>query len=161
MSKTRAKRGKYKTKPNIRQMRVVNNILSGKYKTKKDALVAAGYSKKSSSAIVLGRKGVQQYLDKFEHKALSRWKMPIRSKLQNVYLDGLDADKPHGKKKIPDYKIRKEYADTIAEQLGLLNSKKNVGRQQFNFFLVDKESREQLNETFNSIVKDRALNSQL
>ncbi|MBU0598683.1 hypothetical protein KKF61_06925 [Patescibacteria group bacterium] len=146
----------HKTTP--MQKRAVDNLMSGQYKTDKAAIMAAGFSKQSAEkgkSMILKTTGAQKYLENFEQKALDRFGMTLESKLQDVYLDGLDADKPWGKNNIiPDFDVRKKYADRIAEMLGVIETKSKKAAQQFNFFMFDKKERGQFNQMFNKFVRD-------
>ena len=140
------------------QKQAVDNIMSGKFKSKKAALLDAGYAPASANNITqdfLSRKGVQQYIQSFERKAQVRFGMTLDEKIQDVYLDGLDADKPLGKhgEVIQDHKMRKDFADTIQEIRGNLKGKSRANKQIFNFFMVDKESRNNFNKNFESFVR--------
>lgn len=149
------------------QKAAVDNLLSGNYKTKKAALLAAGYSKYTSdnpqliygSAKSEGKLGVKRYLDTFDLKAQARFKQTLKSKLQDVYLDGLEAVKPYGKRGDihPDYSTRLSYEDRIAEMLSLLEPKGagEAGQQVFNFFMLDNKQRNKFNEAFAEFVRKR------
>jgi hypothetical protein len=139
----------------------IENIMSGKFESKKEALMDAGYSEKSAARgglTVLQTKGARNYLENFETKARVKFGMTLESKLQDVYLDGLDADKPWGKNDIlPDFDIRKKYADKIAEMLGVVQSKAKQTGQQFNFFMFGKKERGEFNKLFNQFVRSQSL----
>lgn len=152
---------KRKTKPTPMQKKAIDNVMSGKFKTKKEALLDAGYSESTADTKSVGRivrsAGGQAYLEQFSEKAKARYGMTIESKLQDVYLDGLEADRPWGKNDImPDYKVRKDYADKIAEMLGWIRqtSKSDVT---FNFFMMDKKDRSKFNDMFSDFVRQRSL----
>lgn len=153
---TRLKKGKT---TNL-QKRAVDNIMSGEYKSKSAAMIAAGYSKRVSRtpSQVISSPGVQEYLKNFEQKAVVRFGMSLDQKIMDVYLDGLDADRPLGNLGdiMPDHKVRKDFADTIQESRGMMKSKAKGG-QVFNFFMFDKESRSTFNEVFNSFVREKSL----
>ena len=143
------------------QKKAVDNIMSGKYKSKRKAMRAAGYSDSTSNTpkVFLKEKGVQLYLKRFEQKAVVRFGMSLDDKIQEVYLDGLDADKPLGKHGdvMQDHKMRKEFADTIQETRGMLRSKTKGNTQNFNFFMIDKKNRSNFNEAFNDFVREKSL----
>jgi len=146
------------TKP--MQKQAIDNIMSGKYKSKKRAIMAAGYSESvgNNPHLLLSKKGALQYLENFETKARIKFGVPIESKLQDVYLEGLEADRPWGKNDIiPDYKVRKEYADTISEMLGLVKTKARDTKQQFNYFMLGKKDRDNFNTAFNDFIKEKSL----
>ena len=147
---------KVKTTP--MQKQGVDNIMSGKFKSKGKALIAAGYAPTSVRNVTqsfLSQRGVQLYIKSFEMKAQVRFGMTLDEKIQDVYLDGLDADKPLGKhgETIQDHKMRKDFADTIQEIRGNLKSKTRTNKQVLNFFMVDKESRNNFNKTFENFVR--------
>ena len=150
-----------KVKPTVMQKRAVDNVMSGKFKSKKKAIIAAGYSEQTAinpAQNVFGSRGVEEYLKNFEDKALIKFGMTIDSKLQDVYLEGLDADKPWGKNDIiPDFEARLKYADRIAEMLGLLEGKAKKTAQTFNFFMFDKKERGQFNQLFNKFVRNQSV----
>ena len=102
-------------KPTPLQKMAVDNILSGKFKTKKAAMLDAGYSEPVSgnpSQQLAHRKGVQAYLKSLGGKAISKWGMPIEDKVMDVYMEGLDATRLYGKDAIehPDWGARKSFA---------------------------------------------------
>ena len=133
--------------------------MSGKFKTKRDAMLDAGYSKTVAATKahrLVSSVGGQDHLESFGEKAKIKFGMNIESKLQDTYLDGLDADRPWGKNDlIPDYKVRKDYADKIAEMLGWIRSttKSDV---QFNFFVMDKKDRSKFNRMFSEFVRGKS-----
>ena len=143
------------------QKRAVDNIMSGEFKSKGAAMRDAGFSKSASRnpQTLVRADGVQSYLKNFEAKAVARFNMTLDEKIMDVYLDGLDADKPLGKhgEVIQDHKMRKEFADTIQESRGMMKSKKGGSQQIFNFFMFDKKHRSQFNEAFNSFVREKAM----
>jgi hypothetical protein len=146
------------------QRRAIDNIASGKYKSKKAAMIAAGYSENTAinpTVALLKAKGGQKYLETFDGKALARFDMTLESKLQDVFLDGLEADKPFGRSGgiMPDFEVRLKYADRVAEMIGLLKSKSKDRGQVFNFFMFDKKQRSHFNEMFNDFVKQQSLES--
>ena len=152
---------KHKPKTTPMQKEAVDNIMSGKYKSKKKALLAAGYSENTANnpgKDFIARTGVQKYLASFEKKAVVKFGMSLDQKIQEVYLDGLDADKPFGKNDImPDHRMRKEFADTIQESRGMMRSKGRSKSQTFNFFMFDKESRDKFNDAFNDFVRTKSV----
>ena len=152
---TKIKRGD----PTNLQKKAVDNIMSGKYKSKGAAIRAAGYSAKSAHNphLIVGSEGVQTYIKNFEQKAVVRFGMSLDEKIQDVYLDGLDADKPLGKHGdvIQDHKMRKEFADTIQESRGMMKSKQKGG-QIYNFFMFDKKSRGKFNDAFSNFVRGKS-----
>lgn len=161
MSKMTPQQKPRKRKPSIKQKAGIENIMSGKYKTEKEALMAAGYSEESAKrgkTTVLQTKAAQEYLQNFEEKARARFGMTIESKLQDVYLEGLEADRPWGKKGlIPDFKMRKEYADKVAEMIGFIEAKTKQTGQQVNFFMFDESQRSEFNKMFNQYVRSKSV----
>ena len=151
---------KYKVKTTPLQKKGVDNIMSGNYKSKKDAIKAAGMSDTTAHnpQLFVKQKGVQAYLKTFEQKAVVKFGMSLDEKIMDVYLDGLDADKPLGKhgEVIQDHKMRKEFADTIQESRGMMKSKQG-GAQINYFFMFDKESRSQFNDAFSEYVRGKSL----
>ena len=145
-------------KANPMQKKALDNIMSGKFKTKKAAMLDAGYSESVSATKahrLASSPSGQDHLQNFGEKAKMKFGMTIESKLQDTYLDGLDADRPWGKNDlIPDYKVRKDYADKVAEMLGWIRSttKSDV---QFNFFVMDKKDRSKFNRMFSDFVQGK------
>ncbi len=112
-----------KTKPTFLQVKAVDNVLSGNFKSVAAAMREAGYSESTSFHALekLGRsKGIQAYLKLLGADALKLWGITIEEKVAHVYLDGLDAEKPSRRKDIkqPDWKVRLASADKINEFLG-------------------------------------------
>ena len=145
----------YKIKPTEKQKRAVENILSGRFNSKKAALLDAHYSKKSSenAKLMLEKKGVKQYLAALGNNAKKRWNMEIEDKLLNVYMDGLDAEKPYGKdaQLHADHPTRLKFADRLSEFFGWRDQEgkapvSSPKMNQFNFFSTPKEEREAFDE---------------
>ena len=119
------KKSIYNVKPTARQKRAIDNILSGGFKTIASAMREAGYSIRSShnpKHILANRRGVQNYIQSLPNTARKRWGITLQEKVLDVYLDGLDAIKLHGKEgnEHPDYIIRLDYANKISEFIGWL-----------------------------------------
>jgi len=152
---------KAKRKTTIRQKRATDNIMSGEFETEKDALVDAGYSESIAEKpyIVKNSEGVAQYLQTFDAKAQVKFGVSLRSKVQDVLLDGLQATKLYGKDAIshPDYNSRLSYTKVISEMLGILESKDKGGKTQVNFFMFDDKQRKNFNNVFNSFVRAKGL----
>ena len=150
-------------KPTKKQALVVNNILSGKYKSKAQAMKAAGYSEHSSDNpkhILSGRKGIESYLETINQTSVNRFKMPLKNKVMEVFLDGLEANKYYEKSGIeyPDHKLRGEFADRFARFFSWIegSSESKVNKmQQFNFFnAVPEAEQEKFNGRFKGFLKD-------
>ena len=112
-----------KTKPTFLQVKAVDNILSGNFKSVAAAMREAGYSESTSFHALekLGKsKGIQAYLKLLGADAIKRWGITIEEKVAHVYLDGLDAERPSRRKDVqyPDWKTRLVSADKISEFLG-------------------------------------------
>lgn len=149
--------------PTRKQKRAVDNILSGKFKSKKAAMVEAGYSELVASdpkKKLVDTKGVNTYIKQLDLQARERWNKSIREKVMDVYADGLDATKLYGKQGLehPDHMTRKAFADRLAEFFGWDHSGDQLGRpaqyQQFNFFSVDDKRRSKFNEKFKEFVRN-------
>lgn len=146
------------------QKRAVDNILSGEYPTKKAALEAAGYKESAAStpkATLAKAEGVQIYLKQLDLDAKERWGKSIGHKVMDVYADGLDATKLYGKDSVehPDFGERRQYADRLSELMGWRKPQAEAGSrpiqyQQFNYFSVNEERREEFNKNFKKFLKD-------
>ena len=141
--------------PTPLQKAAIDNMMSGEFKSKQAAMRAAGYSDSHSTNphLLLRAKGSQKYLENFETKALIKFGMTLESKIQEVYLEGLVANKPYGKKMIVDYEERRRYAKNISEMLGLLRTKERKGHQTYNFFMLDSDQKNEFNEAFKEFIK--------
>ncbi len=142
------------------QKKAVDNIMSGDYKSKGKALRAAGVSASvaRNPGTFIQQEGVQNYLKNFEAKAVVKFGVSLDEKIQDVYLDGLEAEKPSKLLGVmPDHRLRKLFADTIQETRGLLTAKKSSSSPVFNFFMFDKESRSKFNEGFSEFIREKAM----
>lgn len=145
------------------QKKAVDNYLSGKYKTKKDAVAAAGYGRnRNATSLVYNGAGVKVYLEKLEAQARKKYGVDLREKSVDVLMEGLDAYKVTKEGNNPDFAVRKQYLDKLYDLMGVnkeLNSssmaqprsKKNT---QVNFFMTNKEDQEVFNTQFKSMMKE-------
>lgn len=145
--------------PTKRQVRAVNNIISGEYKTKADALRAAGYSEKSAthqSATLFKNKGIQTYLRKLNRQSRAKFGVALPDKVAMTYLEGLEATKLFGKDAVehPDWQARKQFADSFAEFFGWKQPQLPSAsvNQQFNFFSIPEKDKERFNNNFKSFL---------
>lgn len=136
--------------PTQKQKRAVDNILSGKFENNRQALKSAGYSNNIPVSTVLQSDGVKNYVAGFEKKALVKFGMSLDDKLMDVYLDGLTAETPKGDK---DFRIRKDYADTVSQMKGYLKAKDEGNKTQINFFQVNRQEQEDFNKQFLEFIK--------
>ena len=149
-----------KTKPSPLQKRAVDNVLSGNFKSVASAMREAGYSETTShrpSEKLAGSKGVQAYLKQLGGKAIQKFGMSLEDKVLEVYLEGLDAQKPHGKnaKLSPDHMTRLQFADRFTSFFGWSNNQTRDGKvqQQFNFFnTISEEEGNAFNKQFNDFL---------
>ena len=137
------------------QERAVTNVISGEYKTKRDALRAAGYSETTvqhRAANVLGGKGIQSYLKKLNRQSRAKFGVALPDKVAMTYMEGLEATKLFGKDAVehPDWQARKQFADSFAEFFGWKQPQLPVGSQinQFNFFSIPEAKRQVFNDKF-------------
>ena len=144
-----------------RQKRGVKNILSGKFKNKKEALMAAGYSDSVARkpADFVRSPSVQKYLQLLDVESRKKFNgQGIEDKVIEVYTEGLSATKLFGKnaKEHPDWLARKAFADKIGGMLGIGGSDQGGGdnNNQYNFFMFGKEEKEEFNEAFGEFVKN-------
>ena len=156
----------YDPEPTIMQKRAIDNVLSGKHKTMKSAMLAAGYSKASATVpkqMLKDKPGVQKYLAQLDEEAKKNGGKGLKSKVISVYYDGLNATKLVGRGAIehPDYAVRKMYADKFSEffkwdnnNSPVINSKKT----QINFFSIPKEEQEKFNENFAKFMRNKVIN---
>ena len=148
--------------PTPKQKLAVDNILSGRFKTKTAALQDAGYSDRVSRrpAETLGRaRGVQIYLKTLDERSRKKFTMDIREKMMDVYFEGISATKlVRGSrsryKEWPDWMARKAFVDRLAEFVGWLQpAAPPSGHTQYNFFMVDEAKRAEFNEKFKSFIQ--------
>ena len=149
-----------KVKPTPKQQIAVDNIVSGKFKSVKGAMVDAGYSEESAKnpgVKLLHSRGVEEYLKSLSIKCRQRFKMGLRDKVMEVYLDGLEATKLYGKDALerPDHLARKAFADKFAEFFGWSRASTlpQGNFNQFNYFSVDEKKRDEFNSNFRDFIK--------
>lgn len=144
--------------PTVKQVKGVDNILSGRFPNSTQALRAAGYGKH----IKVGQEfykaqGVELYLKTISKVAKKRWNYSLPDKVMLTYLDGLEATKLAGKDAVehPDWMARKVFADRFAEFFGWTRGETSpVGKlQQFNFFSVNEDERKNFNENFEKFLR--------
>lgn len=155
MANHKGNHGTTVTGPTPRGKRAVDNWLSGKFKTKKDALLEAGYSQSTASTNahnVFQTQGIQLYLKTLSKISKHRTGLSLPDKVAMVYLDGLEATKLYGKNAIeaPDWQARKAFADKFSEFFGWSHPQFAPGSkfQQFNFFATPVEERQSFNDDF-------------
>ena len=150
--------GHNRVKPTEKQIKAINGVLSGKNPSQ--AMTGAGYSRKTTSHTkqnFFHSQGVLQYLAKMDKESLMRFNMNLGDKLVSVYVGGLEATKLHGRNAIehPDWIARKAFADKLAEFMGWTKEDKTrTFNNQYNFFAVPLEEREDFNIKFGQFVKD-------
>jgi len=120
-----------KIKVTEKQMRAVNNIISGNFKSRAEAMREAGYSKTTShrpAEKLFKSKGVDAYIKSLNVTTQKKWGLSLETKTMEVYLDGLDATKLYGKdgKIHPDYAVRLQFADRFSEFLGWSKKTENM-----------------------------------
>jgi hypothetical protein len=152
---------RYNIKTTPLQKRAVDNIISGKFPSKKAAMKAAGYAERSAAIptpALIQRKGVKIYLKKLSKIAKERWNMDLPDKVALTYLDGLMATKLVGSEAIehPDYAVRKTFADAFAEFFGWRGDSSVAGNKyaQYNFFSIGPEKRRGFNERFKNFLAE-------
>lgn len=157
-----------KIEPTQMQRQAVDNIVSGKFVKKSGkpdlgkAMRDAGYSQQSSlhpKIALAEKKGVQAYVEQLGEKAKTKWGMSMEDKVMDVYLEGLDAQKPFGKDAVlfPDHPTRKLFADRLAEFMGWVQPIAIMGSgnkvQNFNFFSLPEQKRQAFNTNFDQFLK--------
>ena len=146
-----------RVKPTEKQIKAINGVLAGKKPTQ--AMTEAGYSSKTASHAkqnFFQSRGVANYVSKMNKKCREKFEMNLDEKLVDVYLSGLEATKLHGRKTIehPDWMARKTFADKLADFMGWTRENKSqTYNNQYNFFLAQKEEREDFNKEFGQFVK--------
>jgi len=142
-----------------KQKQAVENMLSGKFKSKSAALQAAGYTggEAGSPARFMQATGVRQYLKRIGKKAKKLFKMKLEDKVMQVYMEGLNADKPFGKDAImaADHPTRKMFADRFSEFFGWTTEAPATApvQTQNNFFMVAKEEQKEFNGKFKDFLR--------
>ena len=139
--------------PSHKQKLAIDNIMSGKFKSPRQAMKAAGYTGGTSAPALLQQTGVQTYIAGFEKKALVKFGVSLDDKLMDVYLDGLDAKTVGKFGGDVDHKVRKEFADTIATMKGYLKDKETGSKTQVNFFQFNKAEQEDFNRNFIKFIR--------
>lgn len=144
--------------PSERQKRAVDNVISGKFHSKRQALLDAGYDKTVADrpSQVFKSHGVQVYLKTLSKISKKRYSLSLQDKVMLTYLDGLDATKLYGKegREHPDWMARKQFADSLADLMKFspenpMNQKNRSGNfNQFNFFSMNERDRQNVNSTF-------------
>ena len=153
-----------------RPERLVDNIISGEYKTREGAAIAAGYSPTSArhglAKKILESEAVQVYLKKIDKVSREKYHSSIQDSVMNTYFEGLKATKLFGKDGIehPDWLARKSFADKFAEFFGWSTpfGSPNLhpqGNQQFNFFMFSKEEKRDFNSSFEGFLRQFYANS--
>ena len=145
--------GRIMNQPTLKQVKGVDNVLSGRFPSASQALRAAGYGKHVKPGPEFFKaQGVELYLKTLSKVAKKRWNYSLPDKVMLTYLDGLEATKLAGKDAVehPDWLARKAFADRFAEFFGWTRGETSaVGRlQQFNFFSVNEDDRKNFNENF-------------
>jgi len=152
---------KLKVKPTAKQIRAVDNILSGKFKSLKGAMEEAGYKSGTNepSRVLLRSRGVEIYLAGLDKLARRRFGVHLQPLLMERYLDGIDATRmvrvgKNRSKLHPDFAVRKTYIDRLSEFLGWTQAPNTQAPgQQYNFFMFGKQEREDFNEKFKEFLK--------
>jgi len=147
----------YEIEPKDKQVKAVNNLLSGKFKTQSAALEDAGYSPKTPTTEVLHYRGVQVYLKRLGKSFKERYGKELPDQVIEGYADGLRATKLYGKDGIemPDWTARKQYLDAFAEFFGWKHQAIAQGAkiQQNNFFSVPKNEQSKFNDDFKEFIR--------
>ena len=146
-----------------RQKGAVDNIISGRFPSKKAALLAAGYGESVARAAkdVLEQKGTLAYIARLNKRAKDKLGMEIDDKLVDTYVNALDATKLYGRKGIehPDHTTRLSAADKIMEVKGLKGGKSHdkSGDQynQYNFFSVKEDERKEFDKNMKKFLEDQ------
>ena len=150
----------YKTTP--KQKRAVDNIISGKYPSKRQAMKAAGYTEKSANRpnhALESRQGTKTYLKTLKKRALKKWDSTLEDKVADTYLDGLESTKLYGKnnKEHPDFAVRKRYADFFSSVFGWTPQNEDRARNPqvntFNFFSIKEDERKQFNKNLKDFLE--------
>lgn len=153
-------KGRVVTEPTKRQKKGVDNILSGKFDHFAPALRDAGYAEATAiepKKNFLQSQGVKVYLKTLSKVAKKRWNLSLPDKVAMTYLNGLEATKLYGKEgtEHPDYSVRKSYADRFATFFGWTRGEttSNSKLQQFNFFSLDDDTKEDFNDSFKTFLR--------
>jgi len=138
--------------PTMLQKRAIDNIMSGKYNSKAEAMRDAGYARVSAkipSYNLFERKGVQVYLEQINRLYKKQHGKSLPDKVMDVYTEGLDATILSGRNAIehPDHSTRKKFADQFAEFFGWKQAQQQMPQQmhQYNFFSTPKDKQQEFN----------------
>ena len=143
----------------LKQMRGVQNIVSGEYPSKAKALQAAGYSAKSGNSMnpkrFLQQDGVKKYIRSLNKESRKIFGKSIEKKVVEIYVAGMGATKLFGKDAIehPDWVARKAFADNMASMLGMKGETAPQKGNQYNFFMFNQTERDEFNSAFGDFVK--------
>jgi len=151
-----------RVKATEKQKRAVNNIISGRFNSRAEAMREAGYAKTTSYRLtekLLESKGVEAYIKSLDVTAQKKWGLSLPMKTMLVYLSGLDATKFYGKDGVehPDFAVRLKFADRFAEFFGWINrSPARAGRlkkQPIFFETPEEEGRTDFNNRFKDFLR--------
>lgn len=148
--------------PSKRQKKAIDLLLSGREHRPQDAMLRAGYSKKTSllpKKRLFETKGVQYYLHIINKKYEGIHHRNIPQAVMEVLAEGLGAEKLVGRhdKKIPDHLTRLKFAEKIAKYMGWEeNQVTQTSKQlnQFNFFSASVEEQKNFNQGLRKMIKD-------
>ena len=111
-----------KVKATEKQKRAVNNIISGNFKSRAEAMEEAGYSKTTSGRPgekLFKSKGVEAYIKSLDVTAQQKWGLNLPDKVALTFLDGLESTRITGNGiEVPDWLARLNYADRLSFFLG-------------------------------------------
>lgn|SRR3990167_5924886 len=146
--------------PTQMQKAAIDGIIT-EGKSAQRSMKDAGYSEDAAAnpkQNLAQREGVRMYLETLDKKAINRFKMSLKDKAMEVFLDGLDANKMLEKLGIeyPDHKERREFALIFARFFGWVeqsNQPQVSKSQQFNFFTVEKKEQDTFNGRFRDFLK--------
>jgi len=140
------------------QKKAVDNILSGKFKSKNKAMQSAGYSKMASripKTHLAEGAGTKKYLSLIKKQSEKRYGKPLSQKVSEVYVDGLEATTSGKFGDNPDFKTRLAYADRLSDFMGWVdNAQDNSKFQQFNFFSVNEKTRKEQDGRFKKFIRN-------
>jgi hypothetical protein len=147
--------------PRPMQKALVHELLSGNHKTKKSAVLAAGYSESSSNQpkIIIQNEGVQKYLKQLDDESKNANGKTLRKKVVDVFYAGLEATKLVGKDAVEhaDHKERRKFAQEFAKWFGWSFEHPPVPHQysQYNFFATPKDKQEEFNADLKAFIRSR------
>ncbi len=114
-----------------KQMKAVDNIVSGRFRSTAAAMRDAGYSSVSATHpahVLMNSRGVEAYLTMLDEKSQRKYNLNLGDKIMEGYLEGLEATKPLklGQRvvEIPDWMTRKQFLDRFAEFFGWIQIQK-------------------------------------